>query len=117
MANYFPRVREAREALKAKALEIFEKQQEIIAQAMEAGDFETAAKANQFLLEHLPDDDGVRVIAESIDKPKETKGVAGPIVQIGFKLGGVNEPKALPGVIDVDPGPDGDPVDIDPDTL
>lgn len=106
--EYFPRVKEAREALKAKALEIYELQVKIIMESLTAGDFETAAKANQWLLEHMPNEDGVTVIDSSAATPKQAEGHAGPSINIGFALGGVNTPKALPQaveVIDITPEP------------
>lgn len=100
--SYFPKVKEAREALKAKALEIYEMQMRIIQEAIAAGDYETAAKANQFLMEHLPDEDGVKVLDISIDKPKEVSEKSGPTIQIGFALGGMSQPTALPPAIDAE---------------
>ena len=105
---YFPRIAEAREALKAKALELYELQVKIIQEAIAIGDLETASKANQWLIEHMPEQDGVRMIDVSIDKPKEeTKGQS--TINIGFRLGGMSEPVARPAakveidIIDVDP--------------
>jgi hypothetical protein len=101
----FPKVREAREALKAKAMEIYELQMKIITEAIAAGDYETAAKANQFLMEHLPDEDGTSLLNISVDKPKESGDKSGPTIQIGFALGGLPPPKGAlpPAVIDVEP--------------
>lgn len=88
--NYFPKVKEAREALKAKALELYELQEKAIRAALEAGEYEVAIKAIQWLQEHLPADDGVTAIDSSIDTPKPAeKGSATPTIQIGFQLGGI----------------------------
>ena len=102
--DYFPRVREAREALKEKALELYEMHVRIIQEALDAKEFETAAQANQWLMEHMPADDGITMIDISIDKPKQVNPATGPTIQIGFALGGIDKPKELaPIVIDIDP--------------
>lgn len=109
--NPFPKVREAREALRAKAMEIYEMQMRIIAEALAAQDFEVAAKANQFLMSHLPpDENGVRLLDADIDAPgKGGREAMGPSIQIGFQLGGMTAPpRALPTVrelptIDIEP--------------
>lgn len=87
--KYFSRVKEAREVLKNKAADILEMQIAIIQLAIAKGDFETAAKANQFLLEHMPEEDGERMIEISVDKPKQVEKGSGPHIQIGFALGGI----------------------------
>lgn len=102
--NYFPRVKEAREALRARALDLFNKHMKLIDMAMAAGDFETANKALQFLEEHMPSQDGERMIEESVDKVSTEKLGSGPQVQIALVVGGL-EPKqiASPEVITVEP--------------
>lgn len=100
----FPRVREAREALRAKAMEIYETQMRIVAEALAAQEYEVAAKANQFLMAHLPpDSDGTRLIDADIDAPgRPGRDAMGPSIQIGFQLGGMTAPpKALPTVIEL----------------
>lgn len=98
----FPKVREAREALKAKALELHELYMTIIQKAILDHDFETAMKATQWLMEHMPSDDGAQMLDISVDKPKQVEQRTGPSVNIGFALGGI--PKSLPTVtIDVEP--------------
>lgn len=98
----FPRVKEAREALKAKALEIFEFQMRIAKEALEARDFEEANKAIQFLIEHMPkDDDGVTMIDTSVDQKKVSEGPKGPAIQIGIALA-PQKPKELPSVSVID---------------
>lgn len=103
--DYFPAVKEARAALAAKALEHYELQLKLIMEAVNRGDIETAVKANQWLLEHMPAEDGVRLIDPSAAKPKEVESTSkGPAIQIGIQLGGINAPKVLASanVIDVD---------------
>lgn len=104
--DYFPAVKEARAALAAKALEHYELQLKLIMEAVNKGDIESAIKANQWLMEHMPAEDGVRLIDPSAAKPKEVEsGPKGPSIQIGIQLGGVNAPKSLPPmkVIEIDP--------------
>lgn len=110
----YPRVKEAREALANKAKELFELQITIIKGAIAKEDYETASKANQWLIGHVPaDKDGLRMVEVDVDKPKESKGSGGiPSIQIGFKLGGVPDQLALPPanaeVIDIAPEDDED---------
>lgn len=102
--NMFPKVAEAKEALKGRALAMAEKYEQAIDAAMKKGEFEVAIKAMQWFLEHVPAQDGIRVIDPSIDKaPAPDKGPKGPRIQIGIKLGDqgprlkpVNEPEAIP---------------------
>ena len=105
--RYFPKVKEAREALREKALAILDKYEEIIQKALEAGDYETAAKHTQWLIEHMPNEAGERMIDSSAANPKQIEsGPVAPTIQIGIALGGVQQP-ALPPVVEV--------VDVDPD--
>jgi hypothetical protein len=101
--EYFPRVREAREYLLDKAVELMELHHKLIIQAAEAGEYEAALKATEWAIDHTPaDEDGVRMIEGSIDKVKEDRNKYLPTIQIGLKIGGMPEPKALPEpVIDV----------------
>lgn len=102
--NMFPKVAEAKEALKARALAMAEKYEQAIDAAMKKGDFEVAIKAMQWFLEHVPAQDGVRVIDPSIDKaPSGEKGPKGPRIVLGINLGNpgprlkpINEPEAIP---------------------
>lgn len=97
---YFPHAKAAREALRERLVELMETQMRIISGAIEKGEFEVAAKANQFLLERAPaDDDGIRVLDTSIDKHIESDGHKGPMIQIGIALG---TKKELPPAIDVE---------------
>ena len=105
--NYFPSVKTAREALKARAHETYEKLLKIIDMAAAAGDFETAGKYAWMLLEHTPKDEGETVMDESAAKPKLTeRGLGGPIIQIGVKVGGVREQESLPEAIIIDVKPE-----------
>lgn len=103
--RYFPRVKEAREALKDKALELHDLYMKIIQGAIHQGDMETAMKATQWLLEHMPNEDGVSMVDISVDKPKQVEGKQGPSINIGFALGGITERKALPPAITIDVDP------------
>lgn len=102
---YFSRVKEAREALKDKALELHALYMSIITEAIAKSDLETAMKATQWLIEHMPAEDGVAMVDVSVDKPKQVEGKSGPSVNIGFALGGLGEARTLlPAVtIDVEP--------------
>lgn len=110
--NYFPKVREARQKLAEKAQEILEEYLLNIQAAKLKGDHETALKGLQWLIEHMPDEEGESMVNSSIDKAKEKQiGGGGPTIQIGFQLGGITTPpKALPDpeVIDVKPTEDPD---------
>lgn len=104
---YFSKVKEAREAISAKALDLFNTYETLIKDAIAAQDFETASKGLQFLMEHMPkDEDGVSLLETSVDKvAKIEKGSSGPTIKIGIALGGVTAQKELPpaAIIDVEP--------------
>src|SRR3990167_5651973 len=97
-------VKKARQRLMDRADEIIQKYFKMIDMAMAEGDFETANKAFQFLVEHMPKEDGEAIITESAAKPKQIEsGPSGPIINIGVVVGGSSKPevlKALPDVID-----------------
>lgn len=98
--KYFPKVREAREALRARAMEIFELQMQVAREALAAENFEQANIALQFLLKHMPkDEDGLRLLESDPDKEGGKQIPAGPTIQIGIALG--PQKKALPEVIDI----------------
>lgn len=102
--KHFPRIREARELLLAQAEELIQLKIKIAKDAMSVGDFETADNCINWLLEHMPANEGMKVIEASIDKaPAPSAASKGPQIQIGVILGGVNAPKSLPSstVIDV----------------
>lgn len=101
--DYFPRVREARELLRERAQEIMESYLAICAEARQAGHQEVALNALQWLIEHMPAEEGVRVIDPSAAVQPKLEGPQGPQIAIGINLG--TGPKALPEaqVIDVKP--------------
>lgn len=103
--RYFPKVREAREALKAKALELHTSYMTIIQAAIDKGDLETAMKATQWLIEHMPREDGETMVDISVDKPKQVETRQGPSVNIGFALGGIADTRALPPAVTIDVEP------------
>jgi hypothetical protein len=86
---YFPKVKEAREALRERALELYERHLALIDRAAEEGKIEYALEASQWLIEHMPaSDDGERMIDSSAAKVKEVSGgSSGPTIQIGIALG------------------------------
>ena len=97
-------VRKAREALKTRANEILDLLIGNAKMASASGDFETAQKAYQFLLEHLPEDDGQRVIDISVDKPKQVEaGPRGPAIQIGIAVAGTGRQLPEPTMINITP--------------
>lgn len=99
-----PAVKRARLALSENSEEVLAEFRAAIKLAIAHGKYEAGLLAYQWLLEHTPAaEDGVRVIDSSVDKQqKQAEGPRGPLIQIGFKLGGSSE-KALPEVIEVDP--------------
>lgn len=108
-AQLFSKVAVARELLRQKAEEIISMYMENAKKAQDSGDYETAAKSLQWLLEHMPADmDGVKVVDQSVDKKAIAEGPknAGPTIQIGIAVGGMRKPSELPAahveVIDVE---------------
>lgn len=93
---YFPHVKEAREALRDKALKILEDYLSVVKAAQDAGDYEVASKSLQWLMEHMPEEEGQKMIEASIDKPKQVEGAKAPVIQIGFAIGGISAPQELP---------------------
>lgn len=101
----FPRVKEAREALKAKAVALLEQYEKAILEAIASGDAKAAMEGIQWLMAHMPEDDGVKLIDTSVDKDKssDSKG-GGTSINIGFSLGGVSNQKAIgTSIIDITP--------------
>lgn len=86
--NSFSSVRKAKEALRQRAHEILDGYLLVIKQAAAAGDFETAVKGYQHLLDHMPDEDGERILDVSMDKKQADSGKAyqGPLIQIGVAI-------------------------------
>ena len=99
--KHFPRIREARELLMSQAEEFIQLKKEIIKKAIEKGDLETADKAINYLLSHMPQFEGISAVDPDIDKPKQVEGPKGPQISIGIALGGMNKPKELPQVTSV----------------
>ena len=80
----------------------------MIKQAAAAGEWEAALKAQQWLVDHLPAEEGERLFDASVDKPTLLdQKPTGPLIQIvGIRYS--DEPKQLPEVhevIDVTPDP------------
>jgi len=99
--KYFPSVRKAREALKVRAHELMDGYIATIKQAAAAGDYESALKGYQHLMNHMPEEEGERIMDVDVDKPKQIEGYTGPAVQIGIVLGGLN--KELPPATAIEP--------------
>jgi len=101
---YFPKAKIAREELREKATELINLLIENAVEAKAAGEFETAAKSLQWLLEHMPsDDDGTKVIDTSVDKQAKTDSLPkGPNIQIGVAIGGIPQKAELPPATDVE---------------
>jgi hypothetical protein len=95
--HIFTKVKAARELLREQADIILQKYLENVQQAMDRGDNETAAKALQWLIEHMPsEDDGTKIVDTSVDKQApQAQQTERPAIQIGIQVGGVN-PKQLP---------------------
>lgn len=93
----FSNVQAARDALRERADSLITEYLDIAKQAKAAGDYESAYKALQWLIEHAPGDaDGSRVVDVSVDKkPQREEQQVGPRIQIGIQLGGVKA-KELP---------------------
>lgn len=89
-SNHLSSVRKARLALKARASEILDAYLAAIKLAQAEGDFETATKSYQWLMEHMPDEDGEKLVDVSIDKVKQLDDrPTAPSIHIGFALSGV----------------------------
>ena len=67
----------------------------MIKMAAASGKYEEALKAQQWLLDHVPGEDGERIFESSSDKVQPVEQKQGPMINIGFKLGGLAEPIAL----------------------
>lgn len=94
--NFFPRVKEAREALKEKAVQLFEEYMKLAQIAKAAGNLEVAEQILWKLIEHMPNEEGTRLIDPSGSKPREIESNRGPTIQIGIQLGNSKlAPKAL----------------------
>ncbi len=96
--EYFPKVRQAREALRERALEILTTYIDTIKLAQEAGDYDVATKSLQWLMEHMPAEDKDRMLDVSIDKQAVSDKKDVPHITVGFQIGGVESE-----IIDVTP--------------
>lgn len=87
----FSKVRAAREVLRERAEELINEYLDIAAKAKDSGDYQTAAKAMQWLLEHMPaDDEGIRVVETGVDKQQQqVVQQAPPQVKVGIVVGGI----------------------------
>jgi hypothetical protein len=95
----FSKVKEARKAILAEAERICGLYMQSIEAALADGQFDVAQQGLQWLMEHMPaDEDGTKLIDQSIDKPKADSGKgSGPQINIGVQLGGMTAaPKSLP---------------------
>lgn len=93
-------VRKAREKLAAEADTIIEEFRAMIRMAAAQGEYEAALKAQQWLVDHIPNEDGQRVIDGTTDKVQVEAGPKGPLIQIGIIQGGISK-KELPAVPDI----------------
>ncbi len=97
---FFGKVKIARELLREKAELIFQEYMDVIQRAKDAGNYEVAAKHLQWLIDHMPADEGEdRMVGQSVDKvaPQIQQGPEAPRIQIGIKVGGVGDNlKTLP---------------------
>src|SRR5256885_583045 len=99
---YFSKVKEAREALRDKAVDLFTGYLTLIQTAQAAEEFQVAAEGYQFLMKHLPKDEaGLTLLDAPVDKQPTKGGSVGPTIQIGIALGPRPEVKALPPAIDI----------------
>lgn len=100
---FFPKVKEAREALRERALDLLNKYETIIDLAIAKGDFEVAGEHVQWLLEHMPAEDGDRLIDPSAATVKEVaSGPVGPSIQIGIALTSPKPKELAPVVIEAE---------------
>lgn len=93
--TYFRSVQQARELLMRRAQQILQDYLAVIEQARQQGDVKVAAESLRWLLSHLPEANGVRVIDSSVDRPPDSGQGAQTQVTIGIALAGVS-PEALP---------------------
>jgi hypothetical protein len=97
--GFFTKVKVARDLLRDQADVILRDYLDVVNKARDAGEYETAAKALQWLIEHMPsEDDGTRIIDTSVDKDmKPVVQEQRPAIQIGIQVGGVRAPNELSG--------------------
>lgn len=96
--HLFSKVKVAREILRERADELINEYLDVAKQAKVAGDYESAYKALQWIIDHIPaDTEGNRIVDSSVDKTPAQVGPSQPKIQIGIQLGGVKQ-KELPTV-------------------
>jgi hypothetical protein len=105
--NSLSKARLVREAMRERAMEVYEAYMKLAADAQAAQAFEVAEKILRFLIEHNPaDPDGTRLIDPSAAKPKElADGPKGPTIQIGIKFSGMDpnaQVKSLPEAVEAE---------------
>jgi len=94
-------VRKAREALRGKAQELLDEYRMMIKQAAASGKYEEALKAQQWLLDHVPAEDGERIFDTSVDKAAPVdSGPRAPTFQLGIMVGGLDQ-KQLPALPEI----------------
>lgn len=86
-------VQRAREILQKEAESIVEQHLQTIDLAIADEQYEFALEAQRWLIEHIADDDGVRVVDASVDKKQDQTKLVGPQVNIGIALGGIPQPQ------------------------
>lgn len=97
----FSTLKLARELLRQRATEFIDKYMQIVEEARVAGDYESAYRALQWLIDHVPADaDGERMVERSTDKDPSgggNEGSGGPQISVGIMLGGLTpQVKQLP---------------------
>lgn len=102
--EFFTKVKLARELLREKSEEILAEYMEIIRLAKENKDFDVAAKELRWLIEHMADEEGTRIVEQSVDKKQQPaeQTQKGPNIQIGIAVGGLGGKKELPKPIEVE---------------
>lgn len=101
-------VKKARQALRERANEILDKYIQLAERASLFEDFETSAKIYQWLIDHIPEEDGERLVDASVDKKQLGSGKpSGPQINV-FQIGGTPSLPALP-----EPFIESEPIDDD----
>jgi hypothetical protein len=81
--QFFSSVKAARQVLRDKAQELLDEYRAMIKLAAASGKFDEALKAQQWLLDHIPADEGERVFDPSTDRPAPAEAQSsGPTIQI-----------------------------------
>lgn len=92
--QFLSKVAIARQLLREKSEEMLKQYMLVIDEARASGDYETAMKGLQWLIEHAPADEaGERVVDVSVDKKQQVVD-QGPVrapIQIGIQVGGLGQ--------------------------